>query len=338
MRALAFPVVLLTLGACTATPGPTVVEQADACAASITAAGDARALAGPARAAAIAARDSAACAASPAAARVAASTLDATLADWVKAEPAAACDAITTAALSAYGRAADLRGAATPAASGGPARPWTEKRPNEEDVVDALQALRPGLELMDAANRLCPDAAWLPSLRTRTIHEMQEHTNFSLIAAQNTDVLAQAVLDLNEAARRLAGEGAAGASASCPVMDKGLEAFRTRPHFTFQSDGRLDLFDAADKACKAGEQAIEGWVATYGGQVDCVPMVGRIRTGVPFAVERAAQGDVAGACQSIAGARDVAKRACAATPQRLDVARADLERLVGVCGWKSAWE
>jgi len=205
-------------------------------------------------------------------------------------------------------------------------------------VVTALDAMRPGLELTDAAVRLCPNAAWLPSLRARAQAEMVEHTNFSLLAAQNTDILATSVLDMNQALKNLAADPEKTAPQACPVLETGLAAFTSRPYFTFQGDGRLDLFKSADAACKQGTEALQRWGASYAAQIDCVPMIGRIRTGVPFAIDRAAQGDVAGACQSIVGARSAAKIACATTPQRLEIARPDLERMAGLCGWKSAWE
>jgi hypothetical protein len=329
---------LLGLAACSATPGPQVAEAPDACAARIDAAGgDARTLATSARGAAIAARTATECASSPARERVSPAALDATLAAWVSAD-AAACDAITTAALASYGRAAEVRHNTTPAPDVAPPPPGVGRRPAEQDVITALDAMRPGLELTDAAIRLCPTAAWLPSLRARAQAEMTEHTNFSLLAAQNTDILATSVLDMNEAAKNLAADPEKTATTACPVMAKGLEAFTSRPHFTFQSDGRLDLFKAADAACKAGPEALQRWGASYADQINCVPMIGRIRTGVPFALERAAQGDVIGACQSIIGARSAARIACATTPQRLEIARPDLDRMVGLCGWKSAWE
>lgn len=328
---------LLGLAACSATPGPEVATAPDACTARIDAAGDARALATSARSAAIAARSADVCTASTARDRVTAAALDATLADWVR-QDAAACDAITTAALASFGRSGEVRHNTTPAPDAPPPPPGVGRRPAESDVVTALNAMRPGLELTDAAIRLCPNAAWLPSLRARAQFEMVEHTNFSLLAAQNTDILATSVLDMNEAAKNLAADPDKTAPQSCPVLEKGLEAFSSRPYFTFQGDGRLDLFKAADAACKQGPEALQRWGESYAAQIDCVPMIGRIRTGVPFAMERAAQGDVSGACQSIIGARSAARIACATTPQRLEIARPDLERMVGICGWKNAWE
>lgn len=328
---------LFGLAACSATPGPAVTAAPDACAARIDAAGTARDLATTQRSIAIAARTAEDCKTSPALQRVTPDALNATLADWTKTDPTA-CDAITTSALASFGRAAEIRHNTSPAPDAAPPPPGVGRRPAEADVITALAAMRPGLELTDVATRLCPTAAWLPSLRTRAQFEMAEHTNFSLIAAQNTDILATSVLDMNEALKNLAADPEKTAPQSCAVLETGLAAFSSRPHFTFQGDGRLDLFKSADTACKEGVPALQRWGASYAAQIDCVPMIGRIRTGVPFALERAAQGDVAGACQSIIGARSAARIACATTPQRLEIARADLDRMAGLCGWKSAWE